>query len=62
MSNLGTLNGLFNDIKEVLRKHTGQKDIGFAIALTLPSENYKKAHWITNLSGQDSITLFRKVT
>jgi hypothetical protein len=47
-------------IEEVLKLHFGtEENIGMSIAYTLPPD-YDGCHWITNLSREDGIKLFKE--
>lgn len=48
------------DLKGVFKKHLGQEDIAIAVCFTLPSENWERVHWATNVSRTDGIKLFRE--
>lgn len=57
-SNVGDLTNLAKELEQVFQKHFSGRP-AIAIAFTLPPD-YDEVHWVTNISRQDGITLFKE--
>lgn len=57
-SNAGDLTNLAEELEQVFQRHFGGRP-AMAIAFTLPPD-YKEVHWVTNVSRDDGITLFKE--
>lgn len=56
--NVGDLTPLSKELEAVIQKHFGCKP-GMAIAFTL-APKYGTAHWVTNVSRENGIKLFKE--
>ena len=52
------LTPLAQDIIKVIELHFPDQHPAVGLVFTLKDENYKDAHWVTNMSREDGIVLF----
>jgi len=58
ISKVGDLTELAKELEDVFQKHFDGRP-AMSIAFTLPPD-YKDVHWVTNVSRNDGVNLFRE--